>query len=190
MPNAEFHLKSPAQIARLFRPYPQALAATLAIAERCTFRLERLSGQFPRFPIPPEEPSTHAYLRTLVYRGAHKRYGTPVPEKVERQLEYELGIIARMDLSGYFLVVWDIAHKAEELGVLAQGRGSAANSAVCYALGITAVDPIAMDLLFERFLSEERNEIPDIDIDFAHQDREKVIQYVYQKRYGREHAWR
>jgi error-prone DNA polymerase len=187
LPNAEFHLKSPAQIARLFRPYPQALAATLAIAERCTFRLERLSGQFPRFPIPPEEPSTHAYLRTLVYRGAHKRYGTPVPEKVERQLEYELGIIARMDLSGYFLVVWDIAHKAEELGVLAQGRGSAANSAVCYALGITAVDPIAMDLLFERFLSEERNEIPDIDIDFAHQDREKVIQYVYQ-RYGREHA--
>ena len=92
-----------------------------------------------------------------------------------------------MDLAGYFLVVWDIAHKAEELGVLAQGRGSAANSAVCYALGITAVDPVGMNLLFERFLSEERNEVPDIDIDFAHQDREKVIQYVYE-RYGREHA--
>ncbi len=92
-----------------------------------------------------------------------------------------------MDLAGYFLVVWDISREAEELGVLAQGRGSAANSAVCYALGITAVDPIGVNLLFERFLSEERNEVPDIDIDFAHQDREKVIQYVYE-RYGREHA--
>ena len=169
------------------RAYPKALANTLAIAERCRFRLEKLAGQFPLFPIPPSESSTHSYLRTLVYRGAKKRYGRPLPTKVERQLEYELGIIARMDLAGYFLVVWDIAHKAEELGVLAQGRGSAANSAVCYALGITAVDPVGMNLLFERFLSEERNEIPDIDIDFAHQDREKVIQYVYE-RYGREHA--
>ena len=187
LPNAEFHLKSAAQMTRLFRPHPEALRATLAIAERCTFRLDRLAGQFPRFPIPATEPSTHAYLRALVYEGARKRYGLPIPERVERQLEYELGIIARMDLAGYFLVVWDISHKAEELGVLAQGRGSAANSAVCYALGITAVDPIAMDLLFERFLSEERNEVPDIDIDFAHQDREQVIQYVYE-RYGREHA--
>src|SRR6185312_7130281 len=103
------------------------------------------------------------------------------------QLEYELGIIAKMDLAGYFLIVWDIVRKAEELGVLCQGRGSAANSAVCYALGITAVDPIGMKLLFERFMSEERKEIPDIDIDFAHQDREKVIQYVYE-RWGRAHA--
>jgi error-prone DNA polymerase len=186
-PNAEFYLKDAAQMARLFAPYPQALRNTLAIAERCSFRLEKLAGQFPRFPIPPESTSTHSYLRTLVFGGAAKRYGSPLPANVERQLEYELGIIARMDLAGYFLVVWDIAREAERLGVLAQGRGSAANSAVCYALGITAVDPIGMNLLFERFLSEERNEVPDIDIDFAHQDREQVIQYVY-KRYGREHA--
>jgi error-prone DNA polymerase len=186
-PNAEFDLKPPAAMARLFADYPQALANTLAIAERCTFRLEKLRGQFPHFPVPPEETSHQSYLRTLVYRGARERYAVPFATKVERQLEYELGIIARMDLAGYFLVVWDIANAAKRLGVLAQGRGSAANSAVCYALGITAVDPIAGELLFERFLSEERNEVPDIDIDFAHQDREQVIQYVYD-RYGRHHA--
>ncbi len=186
-PNREFYLKSPAQMTQIFAPYPLAIANTLAIAERCRFRLERLAGQFPLFPIPPGETSTHGYLRTLVGAGARKRYGDPLSSAVERQLEYELGIIARMDLAGYFLVVWDIARAARELGVLAQGRGSAANSAVCYALGITAVDPIGMNLLFERFLSEERNEIPDIDIDFAHQDREQVIQYVY-GRYDREHA--
>ena len=187
LPNREFYLKSPAQMARIFAPYPEAIANTLEIAERCRFRLERLAGQFPLFPIPPNETSTQSYLRTLVMAGARERYGHPLESKVERQLEYELGIIARMDLAGYFLVVWDIARAAQQLGVLAQGRGSAANSAVCYALGITAVDPIGMNLLFERFLSEERNEIPDIDIDFAHQDREKVIQYVYD-RYDREHA--
>ena len=187
LPNHEFYLKSAAQMARIFAPYPKALRATLSIAERCRFRLDKLAGQFPLFPLPPGEQSTHGYLRTLVAAGARKRYGEPLPPKVERQLEYELGIIARMDLAGYFLVVWDIARAAQEIGVLAQGRGSAANSAVCYALGITAVDPIGMNLLFERFLSEERNEIPDIDIDFAHQDREKVIQYVYD-RYDREHA--
>jgi error-prone DNA polymerase len=186
-PNAEYVLKTPEQMTRLFDAYPLAIANTLAIAERCTFRLEKLAGQFPYFPVPEGESSHHSYLRTLVYAGARKRYGWPFTSKVERQLEYELGIIARMDLSGYFLVVWDISHKARELGVLGQGRGSAANSAVCYALGITAVDPVAGDLLFERFLSEERNEIPDIDIDFAHQDREQVLQYVYE-RYGRHHA--
>ena len=186
-PNHEYALESPARMAKLFAPYPLALKATLSIAERCTFRLEKLKGQFPLFPIPASETSTQSYLRTLVLRGAASRYDMPLSSKVERQLEYELGIIERMDLAGYFLVVWDIARAAEELGVLAQGRGSAANSAVCYALGITAVDPIASELLFERFLSEERNEVPDIDIDFAHQDRERVIQYVYE-RYGREHA--
>lgn len=186
-PNHEFYLKSAQQMARIFAPYPQALRATLEVAERCTFRLVKLPGQFPLFPVPPEEGTRHNYLRTLVYRGAAKRYGTPLPPKVERQLEYELGMIARLDLAGYFLIVWDIVRAAEELGVLCQGRGSAANSAVCYALGITAVDPVGMELLFERFLSEERGEVPDIDIDFAHQDREKVIQYVYE-RYGRAHA--
>ena len=187
LPNHEFYLKSPAQMARLFTPYPKALSNTLAIAERCRFRLDKLAGQFPLFPIPPEESSTQSYLRTLVFAGARERYGNPLPPAPERQLEYELGIIARMELAGYFLIVWDISRAAHELKVLCQGRGSAANSAVCYALGITAVDPVSMNLLFERFLSEERNEVPDIDIDFAHQDREKVIQYVYD-RYDREHA--
>jgi error-prone DNA polymerase len=186
-PNHEFYLKTPAQMARLFAEFPRAIANTLAIAEQCTFRLDKLGGEFPLFPIPADETSAHSYLRTLVMRGARTRYAWPLDPKVERQLEYELGIIARMDLAGYFLVVWDIAHAAKRLGVLAQGRGSAANSAVCYALGITAIDPVASGLLFERFLSEERGEVPDIDIDFAHQDREKVIQYVYE-RYGREHA--
>ncbi|MGB8267098.1 MAG: PHP domain-containing protein [Candidatus Velthaea sp.] len=186
-PNHEHDLKTPAKMAALFRAYPHAIANTLAIAERCTFRLAKLAGQFPHFPIPAGEMSHQSYLRTLVYRGAATRFALPLETKVERQLEYELGIIARMDLAGYFLVVWDIVRAANELQVLCQGRGSAANSAVCYALGITAVDPIKHELLFERFLSEERAEVPDIDIDFAHQDREKVIQYVYD-RYDREHA--
>ena len=186
-PNHEHDLKSPARMARLFAEFPLALRNTLAIVERCPFRLDKLHGEFPDFPIPENEASPQSYLRTLVYEGARTRFAQPLAAKVERQLEYELGIIARMDLAGYFLVVWDIANAAARLGVLAQGRGSAANSAVCYALGITAVDPIKAGLLFERFLSEERGEIPDIDIDFAHQDREKVIQYVYE-RYGREHA--
>ena len=185
-PNAEFHLKSAAAMRRLFRQYPEAIDATLGIAERCRFKLERLAGQFPLFPV-PEGATRQTHLRELVYRGAAERYGTPVSPAVERQLEYELGIIAKMDLAGYFLIVWDIVQAAHRFGVLCQGRGSAANSAVCYALGITAVDPIGMNLLFERFMSEERQEIPDIDIDFAHQDREKVIQYVYE-RYGRTNA--
>jgi error-prone DNA polymerase len=185
-PNAEFYVKSPAAMRRLFSPYPQAVARTVEIANRCLFRLERLTGQFPLFPV-EEGKTRQSYLRELVYRGAATRYGTPMHSDVERQLEYELGIIARLDLAGYFLIVWDIVQEAMRLGVLCQGRGSAANSAVCYALGITAVDPIGMKLLFERFMSEERREIPDIDIDFAHQDREKVIQYVYE-RYGRSNA--
>ena len=185
-PNAEFHLKSATAMRRLFRQYPEAIDATAGIAERCKFRLDRLAGQFPLFPV-PDGMTRQTYLRELVYRGAAERYGSPVSPAVERQLEYELGIIAKMDLAGYFLIVWDIVQAAHRFGVLCQGRGSAANSAVCYALGITAVDPIGMNLLFERFMSEERQEIPDIDIDFAHQDREKVIQYVYEL-YGRANA--
>jgi error-prone DNA polymerase len=185
-PNAEFYLKKPAAMRRLFARHPEAVDVTLAIARRCRFRLERLSGQFPLFPV-PEGSSPQRRLRELVYEGAATRYAMPFETRVERQLEYELGIIARMDLAGYFLIVWDIVRKAGELGVLCQGRGSAANSAVCYALGITAVDPIGMNLLFERFMSEERREIPDIDVDFAHQDREQVIQYIYE-RYGRSNA--
>jgi len=185
-PNGEYHLKDARAMRRLFRSYPEAIEATLAIAERCAFRLERITGQFPLFPV-PEGTTRQQRLRELVYAGAAERYPMPLPAKVERQLEYELGIIAKVDLAGYFLIVWDIVRAAAEMGVLCQGRGSAANSAVCYALGITAVDPVGMDLLFERFMSEERQEIPDIDIDFAHEDREKVLQYVYD-RYGRTNA--
>jgi len=185
-PNAEFYLKSPAAMRRVFAEYPEAIENARAIARRCRFRLERQTGQFPHFEV-PGGGSAQQHLRKLVYEGAARRYSTPLDSKVERQLEYELGLIAKMDLAGYFLIVWDIVRKAAELGVLCQGRGSAANSAVCYALGITAVDPVGMNLLFERFMSEERREIPDIDIDFAHQDREQVIQYVYE-RYGRANA--
>ncbi len=185
-PNAEYHLKPPRMMAQIFAGYPDAIRNTLAVAERCAFRLDRLTGQFPFFSV-PDGFTRQSYLRELVYRGAAERYGSPLDSPVERQLEYELGMIAKVDLAGYFLIVWDIVRAAGELGVLCQGRGSAANSAVCYALGITAVDPIGMDLLFERFMSEGRQEIPDIDVDFAHQDREKVIQYVYD-RYGRTHA--
>ncbi len=185
--NAEAHLKDAAAMHRLFAPYPEALRATLEIAEACTFSLDRLEGQFPSFPVPETFESAQIYLRHLVFHGARERYGSPLPREVERQIDYELGIIAKFDLAGYFLVVWDIVQAAHRLDVLCQGRGSAANSAVCYCLGITAVDPIRSGLLFERFLSEERAEVPDIDIDFAHQDRERVIQYAYE-RYGRAHA--
>jgi error-prone DNA polymerase len=186
-PNAEFYLKTPAMMAKLFAPYPEALQATLAVAERCTFRLDKLRGQFPAFPLPPDETSPQNYLSTLVYRGAAKRYGPALDERVAAQIKHELDVIERMELAGYFLIVWDIARAAAKRGILCQGRGSAASSVVCYTLEITAVDPIKYDLLFERFLTEERNEVPDIDIDFAHQDREEIIQYVY-KRWGREHA--
>ncbi len=185
-PNAEYHLKDASMMRHLFSGSPEALRNTMRIAERCTFRLERLTGQFPLFAV-PDGFTRQTYLRTLVGEGAKQRYGAVLSAAVERQLEYELGIIAKMDLAGYFLIVWDIVRAANELGVLCQGRGSAANSAVCYTLGITAIDPVGMGLLFERFLSEERQEIPDIDIDFAHQDRERVIQYIYE-RYGRGHA--
>jgi error-prone DNA polymerase len=182
-PNAEYHLKSAAAMRAVFSAHPEALDATLGIAQRCSFRLERLTGQFPLFPV-PEDSSPQRHLRELVMQGAAERYGLPLAPNVERQLDHELGMIATMDLAGYFLIVWDIVQAAHRHGVLCQGRGSAANSAVCYALGITAVDPVGMGLLFERFMSPDRREIPDIDIDFAHQDREKVIQYVYDH-YGR-----
>lgn len=186
-PNHEYYLKSPAQVSRLFAEFPDAVAATLAIAECCTFRLLRLAGEFPLFPLPATHATPHSYLRALVYDGAARRYGSPLPGTVLDKVEAELKLIEEMNLSGYFLVVWDIVRAAKERNVLAQGRGSAANSVVCYALEITAIDPVEHGMLFERFLSKERGEIPDIDVDFAHQDREAVIQYVYDH-YDREHA--
>ncbi len=185
-PSAEWHLKRPARVAHHWRHYPEALAATRAVAERCAFRMGQLTPVLPAFPLPPGV-TPDAYLASLVAAGARERYGGRLTERHRQQIRHELGVIRRLGLAGYFLIVWDIVREAGRLGVLAQGRGSAANSAVCYCLGITAVDPIGMELLFERFLSEDRREAPDIDIDFAHRDREQVIQYVY-RRYGRDHA--
>ena len=185
-PNGEWYLRRPERIAHRWRHYPEGLAATLVVAERCTFRMGHLTPALPAFPTPPGV-SADEYLASLVGAGARERYGDRLTEQHRQQLRHELDIIGRLGLAGYFLIVWDIVREANRLGVLAQGRGSAANSAVCYCLGITAVDPIGMELLFERFLSEDRREPPDIDVDFAHRDREQVIQYVY-RRYGRDHA--
>src|SRR6266852_4347100 len=180
--NAERHLKASAEMAALFHDLPDAVRQSRRIAERCTFTLADLGYRFPEFPLAAgETPINH--LRALTHGGARDRYRTISPT-VRTQLEHELGMIERLDLAGYFLIVWDIVRFCRERGILCQGRGSAANSAVCYALGITAVDPVGMGLLFERFLSEERGEWPDIDLDLPSGDRrEEVIQYVY-RRYG------
>ena len=182
-PNSEAALHSPAELAARFADRPEWVRASRAIAERCAFTLENLGYRFPEFPIPPGE-SQASFLRILTEHGARERYGRPLPPNVRRQLEHELAVIEKLDLAGYFLIVHDIARFAREAPMLAQGRGSAANSAVCYALGITAVDPVGMGLLFERFLSEERGEWPDIDIDLpSGEQRERAIQYVFDK-YG------
>ncbi len=181
--NSQRHLKSPAEMAALFRDLPGAVAASRAIAERCAFQLSDMGYRFPDYPIPPGE-TTNSYLRILTYAGARERWRGAIDDRTRRQLEHELGIIERLKLAGYFLIVWDIVQFCRENLIMVQGRGSAANSAVCYALGITAVDAVKMELLFERFLSEERGEWPDIDLDLpSGDDREKAIQYVY-RRYG------
>jgi error-prone DNA polymerase len=191
-PNGEWYLKSAAQMRRRWQHAPEGIIATRAIAERCAFRMEQLEPALPAFPLPPKVTADE-YLERLVIQGAQERWGVehadaPFPSDIHRrQVEHELGMIQRLGLAGYFLIVWDIVRFARREGILCQGRGSAANSAVCYCLGITAVDPIRLGLLFERFLSDERREAPDIDIDFSHRERERVIQYVYEK-YGREHA--
>ena len=181
--NAERYLKSPEAMARLFADRPEALAATASLAERLEYTMADLGYRFPKYPVPDGETEM-SFLRHIAEVGAHERY-RPYHDKARRQIERELDLIAKLDLAGYFLIVWDIVNYARQQHILVQGRGSAANSAVCYSLGITAVDPIAMDLLFERFLSEERGEWPDIDLDLPSGDRrERVIQHVYEK-YGR-----
>ncbi|HJW70667.1 MAG TPA: DNA polymerase III subunit alpha, partial [Candidatus Binatia bacterium] len=180
--NAERHLKSPAEMAELFADWPDAIRQSRRIAERCTFTLADLPYRFPDYPLPPGETPI-GFLRHLTDDGARARWGTITP-RIRAQLDHELALIEKLDLPGYFLIVWDLVRFARERGILCQGRGSAANSAVCYALGITAVDAVKMELLFERFLSEERGEWPDIDLDLPSGDhREEVIQYVY-RRYG------
>jgi len=180
--NAERRLRTPEQMARLFADLPEAIANTVELSQRLEFSLENLGYQFPQYPV-PEGGQEIDFLWAQTMKGAADRY-KPITERVSRQLEKELALIGKLELAGYFLIVWDIVRFCRENGILVQGRGSAANSAVCYALGITAIDPIGMDLLFERFLSEERGEWPDIDLDLPSGDeREKAIQYVY-KRYG------
>jgi error-prone DNA polymerase len=187
--NAERHLKSPAQMARLFAEWPHAIAATREVADACQFDLRQLSYEYPQETIPPgKTPQTH--LEDLTWQGAAWRYPEGLPEKTRAVLVKELQMIRKLNIAQYFLTVHDIIqfarHKVNP-PILCQGRGSAANSAVCYVLGITAVDPSKHDLLFERFISEERREPPDIDVDFEHERREEVIQHVYEK-YGRHRA--
>jgi len=180
--NAERHIRTPQQMARLFADLPEAVASTLELSSRLDFSLEKLGYEFPRYPV-PDGGTQIEFLRAQTIEGARERY-RPLGERALRQLEKELNLIGKLDLAGYFLIVWDMIRFCRKQGILVQGRGSAANSAVCYALGITAVDPVGMDLLFERFLSEERGEWPDIDLDLPSGDeREKAIQYLYQ-RYG------
>ncbi len=184
--NAERYLKSPAQMARLFDDLPQAVTASRELADRLEFTMRDLGYRFPKYPVPPGETEA-SFLRKIADVGARDRY-RPYHDKARAQVQRELDLIEKLDLAGYFLIVWDIVNFCRQHDILVQGRGSAANSAVCYSLGITAVDPVGMELLFERFLSEERGEWPDIDLDLPSGDRrERVIQHVYEK-YGQHGA--
>jgi error-prone DNA polymerase len=180
--NAERYLKTPAQMAALFADLPDVVAASSELADRLSYTMADLGYRFPEYPVPQGETMA-SFLRKITQAGARERY-RPIEPRHTRQLERELDLIEKLDLAGYFLIVWDIVNFCRQEGILVQGRGSAANSAVCYSLGITAVDPIGMDLLFERFLSEQRGEWPDIDLDLPSGDRrERVIQQLYRK-YG------
>ena len=186
--NSERYIKSPQQMLQLFADLPEATSNTLELSTRLEFTLNDLGYQFPCYPVPDGE-TMDSFLRARAMEGARDRYLRPgqseLWQRAQRQIERELALIEHLKLAGYFLIVWDIVRYCCTQGILVQGRGSAANSAVCYSLGITAVDPVGMELLFERFLSEERGEWPDIDLDLPSGDqRERVIQYVYE-RYGK-----
>ncbi len=185
--NAERHLRSAREMNALFRDIPQAIANTQALSQRLAFELDDLGYEFPRYPV-PEGESMDSFLRKRVNDGVIRRYSVKndpdLMARVKKQVDRELSLIAQLGFAGYFLIVWDIVEFCKRNGILIQGRGSAANSVVCYALEITAIDPVGMDLLFERFLSESRGEWPDVDLDLPSGDkREQAIQYVYQ-RYG------
>jgi error-prone DNA polymerase len=182
--NSERHLKSPQQMQQLFADLPEALANTVELSSRLEFTLEALGYEFPKYPV-PEGETMMSFLRDRTREGFQQRYGhSDLKSRAQSQVGRELALIEKLKLAGYFLIVWDLVRFCREQNILVQGRGSAANSAVCYSLGITAVDPIGMELLFERFLSEERGEWPDIDLDLPSGDqRERVIQYLY-KCYG------
>jgi error-prone DNA polymerase len=180
--NAERYIKHEGKMRELFRDLPRAVDQTSELSDRLEFTLSDLGYRFPDYPVPPGETMA-SFLRAQAEKGAQDRY-RPYHDRARQQIQRELELITKLHLEGYFLIVWDIVEFCRKAGILVQGRGSAANSAVCYALGITAVDPVGMDLLFERFLSEERGEWPDIDLDLPSGDRrEKAIQFLYQK-YG------
>ena len=180
--NGERHLRERERLARL---YPaELLAETVKIAALADFSLDELRYEYPRELVPPgETPASH--LRKLTAAGALRRWPAGVPQNLRTRIDYELALIADLNYESYFLTVHDIVSEARRLSILCQGRGSAANSVVCYCLGVTEVDPARGELLMERFISRERNEPPDIDIDFEHERREEVIQYIYRK-YGRD----
>src|SRR6266567_4367817 len=184
--NSERFLKSAREMQQLFADLPEAITNTLELSSRLEFTLNDLGYEFPRYPV-PEGETMNSFLRERAWEGFRQRYGRAshdMQSRARRQIEKELALIEKLKLAGYFLIVWDLVRYCREQNILVQGRGSAANSAVCYSLGITAVDAVGMELLFERFLSEERGEWPDIDLDLPSGDeREQVIQYVYQ-RYG------
>ncbi|MGK5089386.1 PHP domain-containing protein [Bdellovibrionota bacterium FG-2] len=189
--NGERYLKSPAQMQALFSGHPEYLYQTLEVAERCTFSVKELRYRYPSEWIPKGE-TAQAYLTRLTWEGARRRYPPEryprgIPTAVEKQLKHELSLIEQLTFADYFLTIWEIVEFARGRGILCQGRGSAANSAVCFCLEITAIDPVRMNLLFERFISAERGEPPDIDVDFEHERREEVIQHIYEK-YGRDRA--
>ena len=182
-PNAEHHLRSISSIHKLYGTVPQAIERSLEIADDCQFSLDQLRYEYPEELI-PEGMTGMQHLAQLTWQGARWRYSAGIDSEVSRRIEHELKLIGELNYEAYFLTVWDLVQFARRRGILCQGRGSAANSVVCYCLGITAIDPARMDLLFERFVSRERNEAPDIDVDFEHERREEVLQYIYQK-YGR-----
>src|SRR3954452_3724581 len=184
--NAERHLKPAQEKARLFRDIPDAIAETMRFAGRITFSLDQLKYQYPDEPVPPGK-TAQRHLEDLTWAGAHRKFPVRISPKTKKVLHKELRLIRKLKYAHYFLTVHDIVRYAREQKILCQGRGSAANSAVCYVLDITSVDPTKIDLLFERFISRERLEPPDIDVDFEHSRREEVMQYVY-RRYGRHRA--
>lgn len=184
--NAERYMKEVAEMERLFRKYPSAIKNTMVISEACNFSLDELKYLYPE-EINQSGRSPMEELEFLTWRGAHAFYGEEIPEKVVKMIHHEMEFVRQMDYANYFLFVEDIVREARSRGILCQGRGSAANSAICFVLGITSVNPMKFDLLFERFISPARNEPPDIDVDFEHERREEIIQYIYNK-YGRDRA--
>jgi error-prone DNA polymerase len=185
-PNAQRYLKAPQEMAELFADFPDAVRRTVELAHRCSFSLDELRYEYPHELGPPGVMPLD-YLEKLTWKGAGKRYPNGIPPRVRQLIEHELQLIKELRYEAYFLTVWDLVRFARQRGILCQGRGSAANSVICFCLGVTSVDPEQIDVLFERFVSKERNEAPDIDVDFEHERREEVLQYLYEK-YGRERA--